>query len=80
MIWNGARHAARTDGTEANITTRKNVEKPSHSASGPEIIVVGTSMGAIIGSLYAAGYPADTILALAKQVDWNAIFANEADQ
>ena len=35
--------AAQTEGMEANMTTTKKVEKPSHSASGPEIMLVGTS-------------------------------------
>jgi predicted acylesterase/phospholipase RssA len=40
--------------------------------------VIGTSMGAIIGSLYAAGYSADSILQFAKSLDWNAVYANTA--
>ncbi len=38
--------------------------------------IVGTSMGAIIGSLYAAGYPVDSILHFARRLDWADIYAN----
>jgi predicted acylesterase/phospholipase RssA/outer membrane translocation and assembly module TamA len=41
-------------------------------------LIVGTSMGAIIGSLYACGYSADSIESFARSVDWNAVFANSA--
>jgi NTE family protein len=33
--------------------------------------VTGTSMGAVIGSLYAAGYTGDTISQLAGKIEWN---------
>ncbi len=33
--------------------------------------VTGTSMGAVMGGLYAAGYSGDTIYKLAKEIDWN---------
>lgn len=41
-------------------------------------IVVGTSMGAIVGALYAAGYPPDTIAAVLDRQDWRAIFSPDA--
>jgi len=34
--------------------------------------IVGTSMGAIVGGLYAAGYSADEIQGILDKVDWNA--------
>lgn len=34
--------------------------------------IVGTSMGAIVGGLYAAGYSADEIHGILDNVDWNA--------
>ena len=40
--------------------------------------MVGTSMGAIIASLYAAGYSPDSIPHIANSIDWNGIFANSA--
>ncbi len=41
-------------------------------------LIVGTSMGAIIGSLYAAGYSPDSILQITRSVNWNTIIANTA--
>lgn len=41
-------------------------------------LIVATSMGAIIGTLYAAGYSADSIESLARMVDWNKIFSNSS--
>ncbi len=39
-------------------------------------LIVASSMGAIIGALYAAGIPADSIETLARMVDWDKIFSN----
>lgn len=36
--------------------------------------IVGTSMGAIVGGLYAAGYKADEIEAVLTRIDWKDIF------
>ena len=41
-------------------------------------LIVGTSMGAIVGGLYAAGYSPDSILHIARSIDWNSIFSNSA--
>lgn len=38
-------------------------------------LVVGASMGAIIGGLYASGMPPDSIWALMRSQDWQEIFA-----
>ncbi|HWV56854.1 MAG TPA: patatin-like phospholipase family protein [Longimicrobiales bacterium] len=38
-------------------------------------IVVGTSMGAIIGAMYAAGYSPEEIWELVRQVDWPDLFS-----
>jgi predicted acylesterase/phospholipase RssA len=43
-------------------------------------IIVATSMGAIIGALYAAGYSADSIVAMARNFEWDRIFGNNADR
>ncbi|MET0637590.1 MAG: patatin-like phospholipase family protein [Chitinophagaceae bacterium] len=40
--------------------------------------VTGTSMGAIIGSLYAVGYSADTIEKLAYTIDWEQLLSNQS--
>lgn len=37
-------------------------------------LVVGTSMGSIVGALYAAGYDAPAIRAIIEDEDWRAIF------
>jgi NTE family protein len=39
-------------------------------------MVVGTSMGSIVGGLYAAGWSPDEIETLLKTVDWNQIFSD----
>lgn len=43
----------------------------------PEL-VVGTSIGAIIGALYAAGLPADSIWRVAADQDWREVFQYRA--
>lgn len=40
--------------------------------------VTGTSMGAIVGSLYAAGYTGAEIERVAQRLDWNALLTNAA--
>ena len=40
--------------------------------------VTGTSMGGIIGSLYASGYSADSILYIARRMNWDQILSNQA--
>lgn len=40
--------------------------------------VTGTSMGSIIGSLYAAGYSADSILKIAEGMQWDLILSNQS--
>src|SRR3954469_14125780 len=38
--------------------------------------ITGTSMGSVVGGLYAAGYSADTIEAIARTLDWGFIFSS----
>lgn len=40
--------------------------------------VTGTSMGAIVGSLYAIGYSGDSILQIASHLDWNILLSNKS--
>ncbi len=40
--------------------------------------ITGTSMGAIIGGLYAVGYSADTLVKIVREIDWDALFSNQA--
>jgi len=42
--------------------------------------IVGTSMGSIIGGLYAIGYSTDEIEAFIFNIDWNSLFQNEVDR
>ncbi len=39
-------------------------------------LVTGTSMGSIVGGLYAAGYSAERIEELAREVDWKIMLSN----
>ncbi|RPE08951.1 hypothetical protein EGT74_18210 [Chitinophaga lutea] len=39
--------------------------------------VTGTSMGSIVGGLYAIGYSGDSIEYMARKLDWNALFSNQ---
>jgi len=40
--------------------------------------ITGTSMGSIIGSLYAIGYSADSIEKMSRQINWDLILSNQA--
>lgn len=40
--------------------------------------ITGTSMGAVIGSLYSIGYSADTLEELARTVDWDLLLSNQS--
>ncbi|MGH7552437.1 MAG: patatin-like phospholipase family protein, partial [Longimicrobiales bacterium] len=37
-------------------------------------LIVGTSMGSVIGALYAAGLPTDSLIRFARTEDWAALF------
>jgi len=40
-------------------------------------IVIGTSMGSIVGALYSMGYSGDSIAAISNDMDWNRLFGSE---
>jgi len=40
--------------------------------------VTGTSMGAVVGSLYAAGYSGDSIYQIARRIDWTALLLSRS--
>ncbi len=40
--------------------------------------VTGTSMGAIMGAMYAVGYSGDTIEKITRKIDWDLLFSNSA--
>src|SRR5262245_38152738 len=43
-------------------------------------LIVGTSMGSIVGGLYAAGYSAEQVEGILKSVDWKQIFVDKVDR
>jgi NTE family protein len=43
----------------------------------PICVIAGTSMGAVVGSLYAAGYRADEIEDIMETVDWSDVFEDD---
>ena len=42
--------------------------------------IAGTSMGSIVGGLYALGYTADEILNIISAVDWDRLISNKVDR
>ena len=40
--------------------------------------ITGTSMGSIIGALYAAGYSGNQIERMAREVDWDILLSNQS--
>jgi len=40
-------------------------------------LVTGTSMGSIVGGLYAMGYSGNQIEAVARKLNWNSLFSNQ---
>ncbi|MDW7681395.1 MAG: patatin-like phospholipase family protein, partial [bacterium] len=45
----------------------------------PIDLIAGTSMGSIVGGLYAAGYSGEEMRWLVRQIDWQAIFKQKPD-
>lgn len=46
----------------------------------PVHVVAGTSMGAIVGGLYALGVSVDSLEALADGLDWDALFTDRVER
>ncbi len=46
----------------------------------PVDIIAGTSMGSIIGGLYAAGYSGKDLERIVNEIDWNNIFSEQPDK
>lgn len=42
--------------------------------------ITGTSIGSIVGGLYAAGYSVDELYALAQEIDWNYYFNDDIER
>src|SRR5580658_5718929 len=51
--------------------------KASDSAGLQIEYITGTSMGAIIGAMYAVGYTSDSIERLARKIDWDLLLSNQ---
>ncbi len=43
----------------------------------PIDMVIGTSMGAVVGGFFSAGYPATQIEKIVKKIDWNNLFSDQ---
>ncbi len=46
----------------------------------PIDLIVGTSIGSIIGGLYCAGYSADELEQIVKEIGWNDLYQDETDR
>ena len=60
----------------AHIGVLKYIEE----AGIPIDYIAGTSMGAIIGGLYAIGYSSDEMLDIISNVDWDRLISNQVDR
>ena len=60
----------------AHIGVLKYIEE----AGIPIDYIAGTSMGSIVGGMYALGYSADEILEVISAVDWDRMISNEVDR
>lgn len=56
------------------------VIKYMEEAGIPIDYVAGTSMGSIVGGMYALGYSADEMLDIISSVDWNRLISNDVDR
>jgi len=46
----------------------------------PVDVVTGTSMGALVGGLYAVGYGADSLAGIARSIPWDFVFSNRTER
>ena len=46
----------------------------------PIDVISGTSMGAVVGSMYAIGNDAEELKAVARGIDWNTVFSDSTDR
>ena len=42
-------------------------------------LIVGTSMGSVVGGLYASGYSADSIQKITERIDWDVLLSGNID-
>ena len=60
----------------AHIGVLKYIEE----AGIPIDYIAGTSMGSIVGGMYALGYSSDEILSIISSVDWDRLISNNVDR
>ena len=60
----------------AHIGVLKYIEE----AGIPVDFIAGTSMGSIVGGMYALGYSSDEILEIISNVDWNRLISDNVDR
>ena len=60
----------------AHIGVLKYIEE----AGIPIDYIAGTSMGSIVGGMYAMGYSSDEILSIITDVDWDRLISNQVDR
>lgn len=60
----------------AHIGVLKYIEE----AGIPIDYIAGTSMGSIVGGMYALGYSSDEILEMTSSVDWNRLISNAVER
>ncbi len=46
----------------------------------PVDLIVGSSIGSVVGGFYAAGYNADQLTAIFKQIDWENLFSDQTQR
>ncbi|MBL4870415.1 MAG: patatin-like phospholipase family protein [Robiginitomaculum sp.] len=46
----------------------------------PIDVIAGTSMGAIVGALYASGYSADELVNITSEMDWHSVFNDKTSR
>ena len=67
-------------GGSAKGLTHVGVIRAIEEAGLPIDVVTGTSMGAIVGGLYATGYSVDSLNAIVRSRDWVALFDDAVDR
>ena len=60
----------------AHIGVLKYIEE----AGIPIDFIAGTSMGSIVGGMFALGYSSDEILSIISEVDWDRLISNQVDR
>lgn len=92
LLWAGAASACDNDDTDgldvalvlsgggALVTTQIGALAEIEALGIPIHCVVGSSMGSVVGALYAAGYDAEALKSAFRDDDWGAIFRGGTDR